>query len=57
MTRSDRSHLAERWRVAGERLRKRSPAVYAKLVDMLAASVIEDDDEAEENIDAVYLHC
>lgn len=51
----ERRELAERWRQLGEKLRRRSPRVFEKTIEMLATSATPDDDEATEDIDEVYL--
>lgn len=53
----ERKVLAERWRVLGEKLRSRSPLLFDKVIEILAAS--DDEDEVddpgnEEKIDHVY---
>lgn len=50
----DRIAAAEAWRVAGDSLRKRSPARFAKLLDMVAAFAVTEPDEGTEDIDEVY---
>lgn len=52
--RADRRELAERWRQLGEKLRRRSPAAFDKLVALLATSTVIDDDEDALDIDSVY---
>ncbi len=42
----ERIQLAERWRVVGKKLRKRSPEVFAKVFEMLVTS---DEEEAEQD--------
>lgn len=54
---TERQQLAERWRRLGEKLRERSPALYAKLLEMLAASALGDDDGEDEKIDDFYPSC
>lgn len=51
---TSRSELAERWRVAGERLRKRSPRVFEKVIEMLATSDRDEDDDERLDIDEIY---
>lgn len=51
---TSRCEMAERWRVAGERLRRRSPKVFAKVFEMLVTSEPDDDAEGEQRIDEIY---
>jgi hypothetical protein len=51
---SERIAEAERWRMVGERLRKRSRRRFAFLIEMLAASVVDEDAEDGPDIDSVY---
>lgn len=46
--------LAEEWRVLGEKLRKRSPQAFAKLIAMLATSGDDEEDDDSAHIDSVY---
>lgn len=50
----ERIVMAELWRVLGEKLRKRSPHAFAKLMEMLTTSTIGVDDDDAEEIDDVY---
>lgn len=51
---SERQRLAEQWRQLGEKLRRRSPAAFEKLLTLLAASAIAEDPEDELVIDEIY---
>jgi hypothetical protein len=46
--------LAEQWRQLGEKLRRRSPAQFQKLLALLAGSAMDEDDGDLLNIDSVY---
>jgi len=52
--REERQVLAERWRQLGEKLRSRSPAAYAKLIEMLATSAVEIEADEGSEIDGIY---
>jgi hypothetical protein len=56
MRAGERRAALRRWSEAGDRLRRRSPALYAKLFAVLvmwATSPVEE----EENIDETYTNC
>lgn len=45
---AQRRAVHERWRAAGDRLRRQSPQIYAELLSMLLACALEPDEEIEE---------
>lgn len=47
--------MAERWRAAGDKLRKRSPARYEQVLAMLVTCELEDTGEFDKEIDGIYL--
>jgi hypothetical protein len=51
---NERQLLAERWRLLGEKLRKRSPAAFEKMIEMLAASATDTSEEETSEIDGIY---
>lgn len=47
--------LAERWRVAGVKLRKAAPEIFEKLLVTLATCALSEDDDVIQNIPESYL--
>lgn len=48
---------AERWRLAGERLRAKSPELFEAMLALLATYAVADYDQDLAAIDRVYLSC
>jgi hypothetical protein len=51
---SERQQLAERWRLIGELLQKRSPELFAKLLVMVAGSALAATGDSQADISEPY---
>jgi hypothetical protein len=46
----ERIRLAEEWRVAGKKLRERSPQLFSKLFEMIAVLATRDEEEETDTL-------
>lgn len=53
----ERQQLAEEWRVAGEKLKKRSPLVFAQLLAIFMASAVREAESRDGCIPETYMSC
>lgn len=52
--RKERMAMAEQWRLLGEKLRKRSPHAFTKMIEMLTSSDEQDEQDLAQEIDGIY---